>query len=130
MKIKFVNLKREFNLLEKKLTKDLVEVGNTGQYVNGKNLYEFERKIAKFLGVKYCVGVSSWTDGAILTFKALSLKKSDGTGFSCKLCCKEHSIGWCKWNYNLWQCDKLISNKTKVIMPVILWNTVVYLKKT
>ena len=35
MKIKFVNLKREFNLLEKKLTKDLVEVGNTGQYVNG-----------------------------------------------------------------------------------------------
>ena len=77
MKISFVNLKREFNLIEKKLIKDFLEVGNTGQYVNGKNLYDFERKIAKFLGVKYCIGVSSWTDGAIITFKALSLKNTD-----------------------------------------------------
>ena len=37
MKISFVNLKREFNLIEKKLIKDFLEVGNTGQYVNGKN---------------------------------------------------------------------------------------------
>ena len=135
MKIKFVNLKREFNLLEKKLTKDLVEVGNTGQYVNGKNLYEFERKIAKFLGVKYCVGVSSWTDGAILTFKALSLKKSDevitpSNSFlaSCGAIVAAGAtpvLADVNETYNLSydSAIKLISNKTKVIMPVHLYGT-------
>ena len=33
-----------------------------GQYVNGSYLKEFEEKFSKFTGVKYCVGVRSWTD--------------------------------------------------------------------
>ena len=48
MKIKFVNLQREFNLLKNRLVKDFLEVGKTGQYVNGKNLYKFEKKNSKF----------------------------------------------------------------------------------
>ena len=135
MKISFVNLKREFNLIEKKLIKDFLEVGNTGQYVNGKNLNDFERKIAKFLGVKYCIGVSSWTDGAIITFKALSLKNTDevitpSNSFLAS-CGAIVAAGGTPvladvdetYNLSYESALKLISKKTKVIMPVHLYGT-------
>tara|TARA_B100001029_G_C15039461_1_gene442530 strand:+ start:86 stop:1186 length:1101 start_codon:yes stop_codon:yes gene_type:complete len=133
MKIKFVNLQREFNLLKNRLVKDFLEVGKTGQYVNGKNLYKFEKKIANFLGVKYCVGVSSWTDGAILVFKALSLKSSDevitpsnsfiascgaivAAGAKPVLADVDHT-----YNLSYQNTLKLITKKTKVLMPVHLY---------
>lgn len=46
----------------------------SGQVTNASNVREFEALAAEYLGVKYCVAVSSCTSGLILVQKCLGLK--------------------------------------------------------
>ena len=77
MKVDFINFKREYQIVKKELKKSLEKVGRTGQYILGDELKKFEKKSAKFLGVKFAVGVGNWTEGMIMTLNALNFKKSD-----------------------------------------------------
>jgi dTDP-4-amino-4,6-dideoxygalactose transaminase len=49
----------------------------SGQYVLGKNVREFEVKAAEFLGTGYAVGVASGTDALHLALKALGVGPGD-----------------------------------------------------
>ncbi len=55
------------------LTPDLKEILDTGMVTKGRFLAQFEAAIARHLGVKHAVAVSSCTSGLILTHKALGL---------------------------------------------------------
>lgn len=46
----------------------------TGMLTNGEHVHEFERRAAKYLGVKHCVAVSSCTAGLTLVLKGLRIK--------------------------------------------------------
>ena len=46
----------------------------SGQITNASNVRQFEKLAAEYLGVKYCVAVSSCTSGLILAQKCLGLK--------------------------------------------------------
>ncbi len=76
MKIKFVDLSKEYLLNKDKLIKIFDQVGKSGQFVFGKELTKFEKKVTKFLGVKYAVGVGNWTEGLVIALKALGIKKN------------------------------------------------------
>ncbi len=134
--IKFVDLSREFKQLKNKLINDFIKVGLSGQYVNGKNLKKFEKIFSKFIGVKYCVGVSSWTDGAILVFKAMGLHKNTEvitTSNSFIASCGAIIASGLKpvlvdvdetYNTNLKIIKKSVSKRTKVIMPIYLYGRI------
>lgn len=49
------------------------EILATGMVTKGRFLREFETEVARHLGVKHAVGVSSCTTGLMLTYKALGL---------------------------------------------------------
>ena len=134
--IKFVNLSREFKQLKSELIRNFVKVGLSGQYVNGSYLKEFEEKFSKFTGVKYCVGVSSWTDGAILAFKAIELSKNDEvitTSNSFIASCGAIIASNSKpvlidvdetYNTSLEIIKRSVTKKTKAIMPIYLYGRI------
>jgi dTDP-4-amino-4,6-dideoxygalactose transaminase len=55
----------------------IMEVLDNNNYINGRQISEFESDFAKYLGVKSVVGVSSGTDAIFLALKALKIKKDD-----------------------------------------------------
>lgn len=72
MNIPFNDLSRRFENSEK-MQEELKEFVITGPYLNGPILSSFEMKFAEYLGVKYCVGVSSGTAALQLAMLALDL---------------------------------------------------------
>ncbi len=45
-------------------------------FINGKQVFEFEKNFAKFCNTKYAVGCNSGSDALFLSLKALNLKKN------------------------------------------------------
>ena len=49
----------------------------TGDYILGQAVHEFELNFAKYLGSSYCVGVNSGTDALIISLRALGIQRGD-----------------------------------------------------
>ena len=49
---------------------------NSGWYVLGDEVKQFEKEFAEYLGIKYCIGVASGLDALILSIEALSFPKN------------------------------------------------------
>ncbi len=132
MKVKFTNFPKEFKVLKKELNKKFNKIGKHGQYILGDELKNFEKDVEKFLKVKHVVGVGNWTEGAIMTFKALGYKKNDEiitvsnsfiatcgaiaySGLIPKLVDVSNDL-----NIDISLIEKKITKRTKAIMPVHL----------
>ncbi|WP_166967623.1 DegT/DnrJ/EryC1/StrS family aminotransferase [Yeosuana marina] len=68
--IKFLDLKAVNKRYENDLKKAFNNFLNSGQYILGQQVLEFERSFAKYCGTNYCIGVSNGLDGLTLIFKA------------------------------------------------------------
>ena len=77
MKVKFTNFPKEFKSLKNELSHKFISIGKEGQYVLGKELEIFEKKIQKYLKVKHVLGVGNWTEGTIMVLKALGYQQKD-----------------------------------------------------
>lgn len=77
MKIKFSRLDRVYEKYKEEFDKAVIDVLESGWYILGKNVEEFEKKFADFVGTKYCVGVNSGLDALILAFRVLGIKAGD-----------------------------------------------------
>lgn len=77
MKIPFVDLSCSSNAYKKKFSQKLKKVITTGNFILGKELENFEKKFAEYIGTKYCIGVASGTDALLLGIKALGIGKGD-----------------------------------------------------
>jgi dTDP-4-amino-4,6-dideoxygalactose transaminase len=49
---------------------------NSGWYILGKQVADFEQEFANYCGTKYCIGVASGLDAIILSLKALNLPEN------------------------------------------------------
>jgi len=76
-KIPFVNYPLQYRNLEEEISKAIKDVLNRGDLILRKDVEEFEKNLASFLGVKYAVGVNSCTDAMILSLKAAGIKEED-----------------------------------------------------
>ena len=74
--IEFENLKNSNKPYIKDLEKAAIKVINSGWYILGNEVREFEAEFARYLGVKYCIGVASGLDALILSIEALSIPKN------------------------------------------------------
>ena len=77
MKIRLNNFTAEYAEIKLEIDAAIASVLNSGQYILGDNVRYFEKKLAKFIGVKYCVGVASGTDAITLSLLANGIGTGD-----------------------------------------------------
>src|SRR3989339_1905601 len=75
--IKFVDLAGEYRNIKKEINQSVQRVLNSGVYVLGQEVENFENKFASYIGTKYAVGLASGTDALTLAIKSLSLKEGE-----------------------------------------------------
>jgi len=78
-KVDFINssYRRYYKRHKKEILKAIDKCFSLGNFVLRKDVLEFERKLAKFVGVKYAVGVNSGTDALKLSYKVLGCGPGD-----------------------------------------------------
>ena len=75
MKIKFINLKKNFNK-RKKIYSKFDNLIKKNQIMGGKFLEDFEKKISSYFKIKHCISVANGTDALEIAIEALNLKKN------------------------------------------------------
>jgi dTDP-4-amino-4,6-dideoxygalactose transaminase len=63
--------------LEAELTEAFTRVLRSGQFIMGPDVPAFEGEVAKFVGAKHAIGVSSGTDAILLALMALGIGSGD-----------------------------------------------------
>ncbi len=82
--MEFIDLKAQQQQLiseDKTLRKHIEErinaVLNHGRFILGPEVAELEKKLAQYVGVKHCIGVSSGTDALLIALLAIGIKRGD-----------------------------------------------------
>lgn len=136
--MQFINLK--LNSLEThELNKSFNKVLSSGNFVLGREVKKFERSFAKFLEVKYCIGVGNGLEALQIALMALEIGKNDEvltTPISAVattlaiLAVGAKPVFVDTDSNGLLDLDKIvITKKTKAILPVHLYGNPVDLKK-
>lgn len=76
MQIKFNDLNSQYLEIKKDLNKSFDRLFLDSSYINGPFVDQFEQAFAKYIGVKYAVGVSNGTDAIMLAVKSLGLDEA------------------------------------------------------
>ncbi len=133
--IKFLDIKRQDKKLHKNILHGIAGVINNGNFINGKEVENFENTFAKFCGSKNCIAVGNGTDALHIALKSLNLKKNSEiiipamTYKSTLLAVTNHphlkpvlvDVEINGSNFDLEQLKKKITTKTKVILAVHLY---------
>lgn len=77
MIVNSVVLKRTFDLHKSEYEQAALRALNSGWYILGKEMQEFEEKLAAWAGVKHCIALNSGTDALILGVRALGIGPGD-----------------------------------------------------
>ncbi len=77
MEVQSVVLKRTFNLHKEEYEEAALRALNSGWYILGREMEDFEQKFAAYMGVKHCVALNSGTDALILAFRAIGIRPGD-----------------------------------------------------
>lgn len=75
--LNFSNPCSENLFLKKKIINKVNKIIKSNNYILGSEVNSFEKKFARYIGAKYCVGTSNGTDAIILALKALNIKEND-----------------------------------------------------
>ncbi len=131
-KVPFVNYPLQYNLYKEEIDKTIQDVLNRGDFILRKDVEDFEKKLADFVGTKYAVGLNSGTDALIFSLKAAGIGNGDevitvshtfvASIASIVLVGAKPILVDVKEDF-LMDTDKIeeaITPKTKVIMPVHL----------
>ena len=77
MTIQLHNLKAQYARLKDPINARIQKVLDHGQFIMGPEVAELEQKLAKFVGVKHCVGVCDGTTAMMIAMMALGIKPGD-----------------------------------------------------
>lgn len=77
MDIKFVDLKREYEIIGKKINDALFAVIDSTDFILGKEVTNFEHSFAAFIGVRSCLGVGSGLDALRLALVGAGIGNND-----------------------------------------------------
>jgi dTDP-4-amino-4,6-dideoxygalactose transaminase len=129
--VPMLDLKATFREIKDEVIKTLTEVLESGRYVLGPKVKEFEKRVAEFYNVKFAVGVASGTDALHLALSAAGIKEGDEvitTPFTFFATVetilyrgalpKFVDIDPETFNIDPYQLEKVITPKTKAILPV------------
>ena len=136
------SLDRQSKLLKKDIIKKISKVIDHNQFINGPENKILENRLKKLLNVENCVLVSSGTDALLISLMAIGLKEGDEvitTPFtfistievilSLKAVPVLVDIDSQTFNIDATKIEKVITNRTKVIMPVSLFGQTANLRE-
>jgi dTDP-4-amino-4,6-dideoxygalactose transaminase len=75
--VAFYGHTRQYHSIKSEIDANIAKVLESGQYVMGPMLKQFEAELAAYSGKKYAIGVGNGTDAIWLTMMALGLKAGD-----------------------------------------------------
>jgi len=76
MNIKFNDLSAQWKEISKTALPSIIDVLETGNFILGKQVSEFENEFKKWNGNKYAIGVANGTDALMISVSSLSLSGS------------------------------------------------------
>ena len=134
MKAPFLDLKATYEELECEIDFAIKRVLNSGWYVLGEEVEQFEAEYAQYCEAKYCVGLGNGLEALHLALLALGVQEGDevivpsntyiATWLAVSHCGaipvpvepNEHS-----YNIDVQKIEAAITGRTKVILPVHLY---------
>lgn len=134
MNILFLDLKAQYKTIKPEIDQAIKKVIKNQIFVLGPQLKAFEKEFAKYLGIKYAVGVNSGTDALILSLRSLGIGKGDEvitpansfiatTAAIVQTGAKPVLVDCNKDTYqiDIKEVEKKITKKTKAILPIHLY---------
>ena len=77
LKIPFVNLARQQEVIQEPIKHCIQKVMSHGKYIMGPEISELEKKLAEFVNVDHCIGVSSGTDALVASLLSKDIGRGD-----------------------------------------------------
>lgn len=77
MNIPLIDLRAQYNSISKELDKATIDVLSSAAYIMGKNVTEFEKEFANYIGTKHAISVGNGTDALVIALKALGVGEGD-----------------------------------------------------
>ncbi len=134
MNVQFIDFREQYETIKTEVDHGLKQVIEKGNFILGQEEKDFEEALAKYCGAKYGVGVNSGTDALYLALASLDIGPQDEvilptfTFIATALCvsftgAKPVFADVENQTYNLdpKQVEKLITKKTKAIIPVHIY---------
>lgn len=75
--IPFVDLKREYNAINREIAVAIERVLKKGWFVLGDEGANFEKEFSSYIGTRFGIGVNSGSDALYLAIKALGISSGD-----------------------------------------------------
>ena len=134
MKIPFVDLKAQYNTIKKEIDEAISNVIRDSAFIGGKYVASFEKNLARYIGVKNCVGVGNGTDALFIALKALGIGVGDevitvansfiATSEAITMTGAKVVFVDCfedTYNIDVGKIEEVLTSKTKAIIPVHLY---------
>lgn len=137
-KINFVDLQKQYKEIKRDIHRAIFEVLSSAQFISGHDNLELEKEFAKFIGVKYAVGIGNGLAALELGMRALEIGEGDevitpansyiASTSAISLTGARPVLVDCHqdtFNMDLDKVERLITKRTKAIMPVHLYGQAV-----
>ncbi|TET80321.1 DegT/DnrJ/EryC1/StrS family aminotransferase, partial [candidate division TA06 bacterium] len=134
MRVPFLNLKAEYESLKEDIDKEIHDVLDSGYFVLGEKVKEFEKEFAEYLGAARVVTVNSGTSALYLAVRALNIGHGDEvitTANTFVATCEAIAMTGATprlvdalpetYNMDPKRLKSAINSKTKALMPVHLY---------
>jgi dTDP-4-amino-4,6-dideoxygalactose transaminase len=136
MHVKFLDLSLPTGQVQTEYLAAVKKLLDKGSFVLTEEVKDFEQEWAKVVGTKYCVGVSSGADALLLSLLALGIGPGDeviiqGNAYNASVVAILRAGATPRFadidpetlTLNIEEVEKLITPKTKAILPVHLYGT-------
>ncbi len=140
--INFLDLRKQYKSIKKEINVAIKRVLDSGFFIGGKEVKDFETAVAKYCGVKYAIGLNSGTDSLFFSLKALGVDSGDEvitTPFTfippaeiianCGAKPVFVDINPDTFNIDPLKIEEKITKKTKAIIPVHLFGQAADMEK-
>lgn len=75
--MQFRDLQKQYEVLKDEIDARIQSVCSSAQYISGSEVFELERELAEYVGVKHCITCANGTDAITLAIKAWGLGRGD-----------------------------------------------------
>ena len=83
--MKFIDLNKQYDQIKDKVNEDILNNLKKGDFILGENVYNLEKKLSEYVGVKECITCASGTDALQIPLMAYNIGPGDAvftTNFS------------------------------------------------
>ena len=136
--IKFLDIYKQDKLLHRSILKDIYKLFKKGDFILGDEVNRFEKNFARYCNSKYAIGCGNGTDALTIALKTLNLPDNSEVIIPAMTYCSTAfavinanlkpvliDVGKLSPTINLDLLKKKITKKTRVILPVHLYGSVV-----